>query len=709
MEKILESLKEAFYNIDKDAWDLNTELLLQELKKTKPEEFKKDEDLRKLDALSVVASKVVSKKEGRLSFVDWSFKFPFFLEVDLESEIIFCSSKFYAKSEFFFSETWTPNFRNTKFLDTTSFRPHSKDSKLLNADFRGSIFKNGCNFVNVLFAAEAKFSKCTFESLDQVEGIYDRNLLSRFRGDEAVFLRSTFEESANFRECTFNVVADFREVIFTKGVVFYYSRFLNLGDFQKAEFGNKDTASISIASFRQTEFEGKVNFEETIFLNNTLADFSGAKFTGSVVLFTQNFYWRSFNLFSLRQERSLWSWDRGRSLTEEDVAKVNEQYQVSRKSIIDDYYKRKKYKSVGGLKEIRVDRAIFECLAIFDLKFKSCPDFSKTHFLKDVFIEETWSEIDDKKIKPKDVEKFRFFKNYFKENGNHFKENEYFSYEMKAVEKAKRCELNLLQGKGFFNCQRWGKRFALSRWKLRYERFAQKVRGFFNCQRWKKRLAISRWNLRWERLAQEAKRLFNGQRWKKRLSCGRWQLRWARLCKRMDFWLFKIYRIVSDYGMSVSRPFVSILVSIVFFSFVFSCHFQKEFIKKPSEKSLAFYNFSTTNHLEQNSVILSEAKNLVNLKLPSQTHEILRFSQNDGFGDDKNNTENDKNAEDDKASLGQIAAKTFLLTINPFGVFKFLESSSNAWFIFIVGIQSLLNTALLFLLALGIRNRFKVK
>ncbi len=409
MKIFLENLERAFYNVDKASWDLNTELLLRELKRTKPEEFKTDEDLRKLnETLTVSIIGVLPNKEdedGWLSFVGWSFKFPFTLVVDSEKKIKFNSSVFHAKSRFSFSATWTPNFRNTKFLDAASFMSCFRGSKLLSADFRDSIFGNGCHFYDVSFAAKTKFSNCIFSSLDEVAEIYDRTDLSRYRNDEAVFVKSTFEESADFKECTFNAVADFRKTIFTKGAIFDSSKFINLTDFRKAELGNKDAASV--ASFRDAEFEGRVSFEGAKFKKEVALDLSKAVFKGPSAHFTKS------------------------KPSKDGKAKEDEKYL--------------------GLKELKAHHTIFECPAIFDLKFQSCPDFSKTHFLKYVSIEETWPKEGEviKKIGSEEEKKFRFFKNYFEKNGNHFKEREYFSYEMKAAERRKLISLVELGKKEF--------------------------------------------------------------------------------------------------------------------------------------------------------------------------------------------------------------------------------------------------------------------
>jgi len=76
----------------------------------------------------------------------------------------------------------------------------------------------------------------------------------------------------------------------------------------------------------------------------------------------------------------------------------------------------------------------------FVLKFsdlKICPDFSETYLLdvKKLSLNEGAWRVDERKIESSDEPKFRFLKKYFAEQGNHFKEREYFSYEMRAAEK----------------------------------------------------------------------------------------------------------------------------------------------------------------------------------------------------------------------------------------------------------------------------------
>lgn len=84
--------------------------------------------------------------------------------------------------------------------------------------------------------------------------------------------------------------------------------------------------------------------------------------------------------------------------------------------------------------ELDLEHAIFDCSLTCSLKLKKCPDFSKSSLLRSKIIEETW-QINEQEISHEDKPKFRFLKKYFAEQGNHFKEQEYFSYEMASHEK----------------------------------------------------------------------------------------------------------------------------------------------------------------------------------------------------------------------------------------------------------------------------------
>lgn len=99
------------------------------------------------------------------------------------------------------------------------------------------------------------------------------------------------------------------------------------------------------------------------------------------------------------------------------------------------------------------------------LKFvdlERCPDFSKSYLLdikKLSLNEEAWV-VDERSIGPDDEPKFRFLKKYFSEQGNHFKERQYFAYEMMAREK----KLSLEGGADLFlfKCYKWLSEFGMS-------------------------------------------------------------------------------------------------------------------------------------------------------------------------------------------------------------------------------------------------------
>ena len=87
-----------------------------------------------------------------------------------------------------------------------------------------------------------------------------------------------------------------------------------------------------------------------------------------------------------------------------------------------------------GVNGINFTGAIFrEPLVIKLPNPKKSPDFSKSYLLdtKKLSINESW-EVKEDEIEKDDESKFRFLKKYFAEQGNHFKEQEYFSYEMMA-------------------------------------------------------------------------------------------------------------------------------------------------------------------------------------------------------------------------------------------------------------------------------------
>ncbi len=198
--------------------------------------------------------------------------------------------------------------------------------------------------------------------------------------DNSQFEKEFDSSWAEFSECTF------RSTIFYERGNFNFSKFSKKACFDGAVF-KKD------AHF----FYAKVSGEMT---------FCGAKFDGEAVFAEIEFGKDLENILLM------------------DGAKFGETVYL-----INFSYQSKKYE--GSLKSFSLDRVNFNAPTTIDLKLEKCPDFSKCHFLKKVVIEESW-QIDEQKIDSEDEPKFRFLKKYFAEQGNHFKEQEYFSHEMSA-------------------------------------------------------------------------------------------------------------------------------------------------------------------------------------------------------------------------------------------------------------------------------------
>ena len=98
--------------------------------------------------------------------------------------------------------------------------------------------------------------------------------------------------------------------------------------------------------------------------------------------------------------------------------------------------------STQKIEQLNMDWAIFKNVMSIKLKnIVNIPDFSKTNFIDINNLSlnaESWEEngiINSSEITKNDENKFRFLKRYFAVQGNHFKENQYFAYEMAAHEK----------------------------------------------------------------------------------------------------------------------------------------------------------------------------------------------------------------------------------------------------------------------------------
>ncbi|MES2961661.1 MAG: pentapeptide repeat-containing protein [Pseudomonadota bacterium] len=578
-EKLLrESFKkvqDSFLKIDKVLWESSIKRFFVLLNKEFPETFKVENDLSLIELR--LETRNLSYKD-RAEYGGWEF--PFELSISISGKINFGEAKFFGRVRFDFNDGSEALFYSAKFYEIVTLSVFSYDKNLaVKALFQGSYFIGGASFLGVKFSSDANFSRCQFYSLQKVP---TKDVLE----SEKDYSKShiSYRNDLVFKDSSFAGFVDFGYSSFFTNADFRSVKFSSSANFQNTQFWK------SRVMFKNTSFEGKVTFEGVGFGKDDVLDLSEAVFKGPSAHFTKS------------------------------------------KSSKEDKYL--------GLKEIKAHHTIFECPVIFDLKFQSCPDFSKTHFLKYFSIEETWLKEGRKifEIKGSEVGKFRFLKNYFEKNGDHFKESEYFAYEMKAVEERKKEEIK----------------------KIKDERLSKSAG---NCC-----------------LVTKIKTLVR-KAWFCFSNKFLWELR-----------LFLLYKENSDYGMSISKPVNGISASAILFSLSFWIFFSQEFTKKSDEKSLVFSSVNTAYFIEQENVERQQEINILT--------ELQSLSSA---------TEKESSGQILETPFWQILAKTSLLTINPLGSLKVAENSSSVGFIFLVGFQAILNIALLFLLALGIRNRFKLK
>lgn len=179
--------------------------------------------------------------------------------------------------------------------------------------------------------------------------------------------------------------------------------------------------------------------------------------------------------------------------------------------------------------EIKVDYTAFTSSAIFEIEFAKCPDFSKCYFLEKIFIKETWPEINEKRIRPYERNKFLFLKSYFASIQNHLKENQYFGYEMRAREVTLESEL--------------------------YSKFkGRRLRHFVYllCKMTNKKV--------------------------RKLLVARCKIVSVKYC---ELFLFKCYKWFSGYGASIEKPLAVLGFSFLYFGYYFEIHN----VKKPYESA----------------------------------------------------------------------------------------------------------------------------
>ncbi len=242
--------------------------------------------------------------------------------------------------------------------------------------------------------------------------------------DKLIFTASTFKNEI-VTTTGFVGKADFSCSTFTKGASF-------CGEFLEAIFTQTKFINSSItffgvsfksaARFPSCVFENcQVNFFVSVFLENVW--FSLVKISGHTGFKFEGCEFRGRFDFSALGDSNSNSEITEISLAESEFLKTV----LFRQQLSDNL----KFIGVNG---INFTGAIFrEPLVIKLPNPKKSPDFSKSYLLdtKKLSINESW-EVKEDEIEKDDESKFRFLKKYFAEQGNHFKEQEYFSYEMMA-------------------------------------------------------------------------------------------------------------------------------------------------------------------------------------------------------------------------------------------------------------------------------------
>ncbi len=231
---------------------------------------------------------------------------------------------------------------------------------------------------------------------------------------------------------------------------------LNCADAKFDDKVNFHRATFDKVSFLSSEFKEGVNFQGAQIRNESL--FGGAKFSSGADFFGAKFVKSSIfsgSFFSGKVGFEQCEFESG-ALFECLKFDQNTELNFERAVIGGECFKVSDCGEGYPLAAIKLRHAIFKCPVVFDIHLKTCPDFSEVYFLNKFFIKETWLEegerVDKKeKIEADDEPKFRFLKKYFAERGNHFKEQEYFTYEMRARRRRLISQLCFTRSKDFLN------------------------------------------------------------------------------------------------------------------------------------------------------------------------------------------------------------------------------------------------------------------
>lgn len=335
-------------------------------------------------------------------------------------------------------------------------------------------------------------------------GEFDSISFSETVFNDNCWIGAVFKGSVRFDNVTFFDLAMFYESVFENTVSFHKVIFNSEASFARAEFNSEvffELESSDLLGFRKD----RKNYKKQSIL------FEGAEFVKRA-----DFELKNLNVYNLSFESAVFLSVFTLQIENSTIDCLNlSSCMFSQMTRFVPFYHESSYNSV--VKNIELDYATFKDSAVFELNFESCPDFSKCYFFEMHFVKETWPEINDQKIKPQDREKFLFFKRYFAATKNHLRENQYFSYEMRAREKGLEHDLGCrFRGKTFRNlvcmlCKISSKKFR----KILVARCRILTRKYF------------------------------------------------------ELFLFKCYKWLSSYGSSIERPMLALFFSFLYFGYYF--------------------------------------------------------------------------------------------------------------------------------------------
>lgn len=187
------------------------------------------------------------------------------------------------------------DFIRTCFLKGVTFKNCIFKSEVIasNCEFRGltdfsnSIFESKADFVGVYFAnKEVFFTECSFNGEAQFSN-------SKFNGNvsfyktffnkysyfqniviegNAIFANCMFASYTDFSSTIFRGISNFNYVAFREAVIMNYISFLGRVDFVQTVFAKKNEIKncefFNICRFSETEFSGKTQIENNIFISD---------------------------------------------------------------------------------------------------------------------------------------------------------------------------------------------------------------------------------------------------------------------------------------------------------------------------------------------------------------------------------------------------------------------------------------------------------